>query len=266
MIPNTLTLGPVTLHMYGLMIGLGVVMAVEAAVRFLRNKGETDLRETDVWNGLWWAMGFGLIGARLYHVVDYWSYYSVHLGEIVAVWNGGMGIYGGLATGLLGLWIYARRRGVSWLSLIDLAAVSLPLGQAVGRFGNFFNQELYGLPTNLPWGIFIDEEHRLAAVSEFSRFHPLFLYEILWNLVGFLVLYFWLGKRWSLGRGKFFAVYLMWYGLGRGLLEGLRINPWTIQLWGFEVATARLVSGLLFLVGCWWLFVVRWRHDGEKEP
>ena len=237
------TVGPVTFHLYGLMIGLGVLVGAWVASK----------KDKKIWDCLVWVIGGGIIGARLYHVVDWWSYYSQHLSQIPAVWQGGMGIYGGILGGILGLWIYTRRReepNLRLLKLLDVGAVGLPLGQAIARWGNYFNQELYGLPTNLPWGIYIRPENRLLEVMDFKYFHPLFLYESLWCLIIFIIIIN-IIKVIPMGKGKIFAVYLGLYGLGRFFLEFLRLEAWTIN--GVNVAqmiSAGLILGALgFIMG-----------------
>jgi len=231
------TVGPVTFHLYGLMIGLGVLVGAWVASK----------KDKKIWDCLVWVIGGGIIGARLYHVVDWWSYYSQHLSQIPAVWQGGMGIYGGILGGILGLWIYTRRReepNLRLLKLLDAGALGLPLGQAIARWGNYFNQELYGLPTNLPWGIYIRPENRLLEVMDFKYFHPLFLYESLWCLAIFLVLL-------KIVKKNHFIIYLGLYGLGRFFLEFLRLEAWTIN--GVNVAqmiSAGLILGALgFIMG-----------------
>jgi len=237
------TVGPVTFHLYGLMIGLGVLVGAWVASK----------KDKKIWDCLVWVIGGGIIGARLYHVVDWWSYYSEHLSQIPAVWQGGMGIYGGILGGILGLWIYTRRReepNLLFLKMLDAGALGLPLGQAIARWGNYFNQELYGLPTNLPWGIYIRPENRLLEVMDFKYFHPLFLYESLWCLIIFIIIIN-IIKVIPMGKGKIFAVYLGLYGLGRFFLEFLRLEAWTIN--GVNVAqmiSAGLILGALgFIMG-----------------
>ena len=208
-----------------------------------------------------------LIGARLYHVIDFWQYYSVNPDKILATWEGGMGIYGGIMGGLLGLGAYSlyKRFWVSkskflisnlkfltidFLKLADLAGIGLPLGQAVGRLGNFVNQELYGLPTRLPWGIYIPLEKRFASYQSWERFHPLFAYEAVWNLLVFTIILYVVNKK-LVGRpGTIFFLYLGLYGLGRFFLDFLRINPWqsgslTSAQW---LSLAAVLISLTFLV------------------
>lgn len=237
-----IVVGPLVFHWYGLMIGLGVILGGWVAVR----KAElVSLKREDFWDGVMWAVAFGVVGARLYHVVDLWDYYWLHPGEIVMLWHGGMGIFGGILGGLIGLWWWAKDKK-KWLKMIDLMAIGMPLGQAIGRWGNYFNQELYGLPTDLPWGIFIKPENRLVKVIDFDRFHPLFLYESLWNLMIFGLIYFWVSKnKVKLGKGRVAAMYLVGYSLGRFFLEFLRIESWAVK--GVNVAQG--VSVAMVLLG-----------------
>lgn len=230
--------GPVIFHLYGLMIGLGVLFGSFVASR----------KYKEVWDGLLWAIGGGVIGARLYHVIDYWSYYSQDLTKIIAVWQGGMGIFGGILGGALGLLIYAKSKE-KWLKLLDAGALGLPLGQAIGRWGNYFNQELYGRPSSLPWAIYIKPENRLVEFMDFERFQPLFLYESLWSLGVFLVVWQ-MSKKWKIGQGKLLALYLGLYSVGRFLLEFMRLNPW--QIGGVNVGQA--VSLGLILSSGWYLW------------
>ena len=209
-----------------------------------------------VWNGLIVVMILAVIGARLYHVMtpspsmaavgifSPMDYFRNPL-QLINLRNGGLGIYGGLAGGALGLWLYTRRQRIPMLLWTDLAVVGVSLGQVFGRWGNFFNQELYGRPTNLPWAIFIDPAHRLPAYAQFERFHPAFLYESLWNLFTFGVLWT-LAKKHSdqLNSGELTAFYLIFYAVGRILLETVRLDSRTIALGGMQLnmAVATLVS------------------------
>jgi phosphatidylglycerol:prolipoprotein diacylglycerol transferase len=241
-----LTVGPLTFHLYGLLVGLGVLLGVRASVRAAELvKIEAD----EVWNGLLWAGGGGIIGARLYHVVDLWQYYSLHPGEILALWHGGMGIFGAILGGIIGLWFYAKKKD-KLVKLLDVGAVGLPLGQAIGRWGNFFNQELYGKPTDLAWGIYIKPENRLLSVMGYEKFQPLFLYESILSLLIFLILW-WLvkDKKVKVGESGLFITYLGLYGLGRFFLEFLRIESWRIA--GINVAQG-ISLGLVLLAVGWW--------------
>lgn len=226
-----------------------------------------------VWNGLIWVLIFGVIGARLYHVLtpspsmaafgiesplDYFQ----NPYQLINLRNGGLGIYGGILGGLLGLFIYARRAKIPMLAWADLAVVGLALGQVFGRWGNFFNQELYGAPTDLPWAVTIDANFRLPEYAEFSRFHPAFLYESLWSLLTFLVLYF-LVKRYSqkLLAGEVMALYLIFYAIGRTLLEMVRLDSRMVDF-GFvqlNIAIATFVSILIAICMASWIVIRRRR-------
>ncbi len=184
--------------------------------------------------------------------------------QLINIRNGGLGIYGGILGGLLGLFIYARRAKIPMLPWADLAVVGLALGQVFGRWGNFFNQELYGAPTDLPWAITIDPNFRLPAYSQFSSFHPAFLYESLWSLLTFFVLYF-LVKRYSskLLDGEVMALYLIFYAIGRTLLELVRLDSRMVDF-GFmqlNMAIATFVSLLIAAGMAAWIIIRRWRQS-----
>lgn len=226
-----------------------------------------------VWNGLMVCLIFAIVGARLYHVLtpspsmaaigieSPWDYFQNPM-QLINIRAGGLGIYGALAGGALGLFIYTRRQRIPMLGWADLAVVGVALGQVFGRWGNFFNQELYGRPSDLPWAITINEAHRLAGYEQFSRFHPAFLYESLWNLLAFLVLYT-LAKRYGqkLLTGELTALYLIFYAVGRILLETVRLDSRVLNLAGLNLnmAVATFVSLLVALVMGVWVVVRRWR-------
>lgn len=212
-----------------------------------------------VWNGIVWALVLAVIGARLYHVLTpspsmeaYGIYspadYFRQPFQLLNIRAGGLGIYGGIAGGALGLYIYTRRARIAMLPLADIAVVGLALGQSIGRWGNFFNQELYGRPTDLPWAVHIEPNFRLPAYAEFSTFHPAFLYEALWSLLSFLLLYR-LAKRQPerFLPGDLTAVYLILYAIGRTLLELTRLDSRTVSLGGVDtnLAVATVVSLLV---------------------
>ena len=203
---NVIKVGPVPLHVYGFMIALGVVAAVWLCRRRWASWGNDPDFVTDL---AYWAVPGGLIGARLYHVVtDFNRLYVHNLSGIPKIWDGGLGIPGGIIGGVGVGWWYARRRKQSVVDLLDMVAPALPLAQAIGRFGNYFNQELFGRPTTLPWGLRIDPAHRPSAYVGFATFHPTFLYELVWNLALMAVL---LGLDSRRGRGG---------ELGNGVLAG----------------------------------------------
>ncbi|MFZ8997952.1 MAG: prolipoprotein diacylglyceryl transferase [Ilumatobacteraceae bacterium] len=242
----SLELGPLELRAYGLLIALGVIAAVWLCGRMLERYGSGT--SDDASSVAMWGVIAGIIGARLYHVATEWSRFSDDLGAIPQVWKGGLGIPGGLLAGVLaGVW-QGRRRGIAPMVLLTCAAPAVPLAQAIGRWGNWFNQELYGRPTDLPWGLEID----LVPIGYLpgTTFHPTFLYESLWNfgLVGALLV---VDRRFRLGPGRLFALYLVGYGLGRFWIEGLRIDPTEVSdvaglRWNQWVALAAVVAGSIW--------------------
>lgn len=223
-----------------------------------------------VWNGIIICLILGLIGARLYHVltpspsmaalgIESPADYFRNPQLLFNLRNGGLGIYGGLAGGALGLLIFTRRNGLPLLPWADMVVVGVALGQAFGRWGNFMNQELYGRPTNLPWAITIDPANRLPAFAEFSTFHPAFLYESLWNFLTFgLLIWLW-RRRDRLLTGEMTAVYLIMYAIGRTLLETVRLDSRVVSLGGAELplAWATLVSILVALCMVLWIVLRR---------
>ncbi len=229
-----INIGPLTFHFYGLLIMLGAVVGAFIARRLL-SEMEPERDPDLIWDALVWALIFGVIGARLYHVftpsqsllnagIDT-RYYLTHPIDLIASWQGGMGMPGAIAGGVLGLYIFARRNQIDLRTILDAAGPGLAVGHAIGRWGNFVNQELYGPPTDLPWGIFIRPENRLAGYEAFEYFHPLFAYEGLWNLATAAVL-LWVWRRYGerLLPGDLFLMYLIGYPVGRFLLEFLRID------------------------------------------
>ncbi|WP_420453809.1 prolipoprotein diacylglyceryl transferase [Ilumatobacter sp.] len=225
---DSIDLGPLSLNVYGLAIALGVVVAVWVFGRRLEQRGvgtADDASSIGVW-----AVLAGVIGARLYHVATDWERYADDLGGIVRIWEGGLGIPGGLGLGIpVGLYL-ARRRGIPLSTAATCAAPAIPFAQAIGRWGNWFNQELYGRATDLPWALRIDADHlvRDPATGELfevgTTFHPTFLYESLWNL-GLALLLLAIDRRWRPGGGSLMGLFVAGYGLGRFWVEGLRVDP-----------------------------------------
>ncbi len=250
---DRIALGPLNLRMYGLMIALGVIAAVWLTGRRLAERGYSTPADAgnDASAIAMWGVAGGIIGARLYHVATDWHRFEDNLGDIPKVWQGGLGIPGGIALGAA-FGVYAgRQRGIPARELLSLAAPALPLAQAIGRFGNWFNQELYGRPTDLPWALEIDADHNGSHPAG-TTFHPAFLYEALWNF-GLCGLLLWIDRRWGnrLGAGKLFAVYVLGYGVGRLWIESLRIDAATKVAglrWNQWMAMALIVGGLVWLI------------------
>lgn len=219
---GTLELGPLRLNAYGLMIALGAIAATWLVGRRLeaRSWGTRD----DASSIAMWAVPAGVVGARLYHVVTDWERFDGRLIDTVKIWKGGLGIWGGLVAGtIVGLWV-ARRRGLGVGRVLTVVAPALPLAQAIGRWGNWFNQELFGRATTLPWGLEIDDKKLPDGFEPGTLFHPTFLYESLGCLVLVGVL-LQIDRRIPLKPGRLFAVYAAGYAVLRFFVEGLRIDP-----------------------------------------
>ena len=218
---GVLDIGPIPVRAYALCILLGVLVAIGVTRRRWAARGGEPKQIGDV---AVWAVPAGLVGARLYHVVtDYQLYTDDPLGAL-RIWDGGLGIWGGVAGGaVVGLWV-ARRWGMDTSALLDAAAPAIPLAQAIGRWGNWFNQELFGRPTSLPWGLRIDAENRPRRFADEETFHPTFLYESLWNLVVVAIVLA-VERRAKLRPGRLFAVYVAAYTFGRFWIELLRVDP-----------------------------------------
>ena len=217
---NVFKVGPLTLRMYGLCIAVGVIAAVQiASRRWAARGGNPD----DIGAIAIWAVPAGVIGARMYHVATDWKTYRHDWVQAFNITNGGLGIPGGVLLGVLvGLW-RVKRKGLPALPLLDVVAPAIPVAQAIGRLGNWFNQELFGRPTRLPWGLRIDDAHLPPGYAPGTLFHPTFLYEALWNLAlaATLVL---LDRRKRLRPGELFTLYVLGYALGRLWVEDLRID------------------------------------------
>jgi prolipoprotein diacylglyceryl transferase len=249
-------------HFYGLCIALGVFAAIEiSAMRWRDRGGDPD----DIWAIAIWAVPAGLIGARIYHLITDWKTYIPHnLSGMYKVWDGGLGIPGGILAGVLvGLWV-ARRRGMHLSIGLDAVAPAMLVAQAIGRWGNWFNQELFGWPTTLPWGLHISLIHRPAGYTQYATFQPTFLYEMLWNLAlaGALIL---LDRRKAVRPGRIFALYIGGYAFGRFWVEDMRIDHASLIL-GYRINL--WVAGLVVLgvIGFLALRGIRRRPGDAYEP
>ncbi|MBD0293197.1 MAG: prolipoprotein diacylglyceryl transferase [Jiangellaceae bacterium] len=224
--------GPLPIRAYALCIIAGIVLALWIGNRRWLARGGQPGEVVDV---AVWAVPFGIVGARLYHVATDWETYFAAGGDpakALQIWEGGLGIWGGIAFGVLGGWIAARRRGIPFPPLADALAPGIVLAQAVGRLGNWFNQELFGRPTDLPWGLRIDAGKRPEQFADVETFHPTFLYEALWCVLVALVLV-WADRRFRMGHGRVFALYVAIYTAGRAYIETFRIDP-ARELWGLR--------------------------------
>lgn len=229
---SSFTLGPVTIHIYALCIMAGIVVATLMTNRRLTRRGAEPWVVIDI---ALLAVPLALIVARFYHVFTHSSYYfragaqwwnPFERDAIWNIWDGGIAIFGALIGGAVGAWLGCRWTGIRFWSFADALAPGLLLAQAIGRFGNWFNHELFGQPTDLPWGLEISSDNPAfpPGLAEGTLFHPTFLYEVVWNTLGVVVL-LWVGKRFVLQWGRLFGLYLVWYGAGRIVWESIRIDP-----------------------------------------
>jgi len=282
----TFNIGPLPIYWYGVIIVLGALAGAYAATFEAKRRGEDP---EHVWNALTWCLIAGIVGGRLYHLfsspqgtnIGFRYYFITNPFETINLFglsvpfptalmtrNGGLGIFGAIVGGVLAAIIYAHRNHLSISMWLDIGASGLPLGQAIGRWGNFINQELYGPPTTLPWGIPIDAQHRILPFTdltrypvETTRFHPLFLYESLWNLAVFVTLAV-VGRRYQdrLKNGDILSLYLILYGVGRLFVEALRPDAWLVG----GIPAAQIVSAALIVLGVG-LMVWRRQSDNQSE-
>ena len=253
--------GPLAMRWYGLCIALGIAVATFITSRELARKGYDGALALDA---LFFVVPLGFIGARVYHVLtDYDLYADDPFPGVFEVWNGGLGIYGAVVGGFLGVLIFARIRGISPLMFADAAAPGLILAQAIGRWGNYFNQELFGRPSDLPWAIRIAPENRPQGFEDAAAFHPTFLYESIWNVLVFFALLF-IARRFAsrLKNGDIFLIYVSLYSVGRFFVEALRIDP------AFLLGDFRgnlFVASILALTFAL-IFFLRHASTGRKRP
>jgi phosphatidylglycerol:prolipoprotein diacylglycerol transferase len=230
--PTGFNIGPFTIHTYGILIILGILLALVVIRREAARRSEN----LDVLiDSLPWIFIGGLIGARIWHILTppqsmvnlgiTTRYYLTHLNEAIAIWKGGVGIFGAVIGGTTAFAIYCSTKKLPFSIWLDIISPGLALAQAVGRWGNYVNQEVYGLPSDLPWAITIDPPYRLPEYSQVATYHPLFLYESLWSLIN-MVFLLWASRRYQdrLKPGGLFLIYLIFYGVGRIGLEFLRLD------------------------------------------
>ena len=266
--PTGFQVGPFTIHYYGLVILVGITAALVLTGRQAKKEGKTLDFLLDAFP--WLVIG-AILGARIWHIFTppesmvargiTTRYYLTHLLEALAIWKGGVGIIGAVLGGSLALWVYARRKDESALIWLDILAPGIALAQAFGRLGNFINQEVYGLPSNLPWAITIDPQYRLSGYSQIATYHPLFAYESLWSLLN-MVFLLWIRRKLGakLKPGSLFLMYLLFYGVGRVGLEFLRLD---ISYW--QGVNLNQFAMSLVVISAIVLFYNRQRRD-SGEP
>ncbi|MCS5678148.1 MAG: prolipoprotein diacylglyceryl transferase [Actinomycetota bacterium] len=252
---NSLSIGPLELRAYGLMIALGALTAVAWSRRRQAARGGDP---EDMSTIALWAVPAGLVGSRLYHVATDWRSFQGRWEDVPALWQGGLGIPGGLMAGVAVGVLVARRRGLSMAGAMDVMVPTIPVAQAIGRWGNWFNQEVFGRPTDLPWALEIDAAHRPLGYSGAATFHPTFLYEGLWNvaLAVFLVR---IERRGVLRPGYLVGLWVFGYGLGRLWVEALRVDQASLIV-GVRVNTWMALAAIV--VGA----VVTWTGRATRSP
>ena len=253
-------LGPFRIHFYALFILTGIILALILTESRLRSRGAEAGVALDI---SLWAIPFGILGGRFFHVITHPNDYFFEGADLLAVfriWEGGLAIYGALMFGALGAFIGARQSGLKFVSYLDAVAPGVLLAQAVGRWGNYFNNELFGLPTDLPWGLEISSNNPAypAGLPEGVLFHPTFLYESIWSLAGVALLLA-ADKRFNLRWGKMLGLYLVYYSIGRIWVEAIRIDPSEVLL-GLRINIWSAIAGIL--VGLAILLLQSRRHPG----
>lgn len=260
--PIAIDLGPIQVHWYGIIIGIGIALGFYLASKEADRLG---LQKDTFADLLIWAIPIALISARLYYVLFQWEYYSSNPGAIIQIWNGGIAIHGALIGSVITTIIFARKRNISFWKIVDIAAPSLILGQAIGRWGNFMNQEAHGgevtrgILENMHMPEFIVNQMYING----SYYHPTFLYESVWNLIGFALLL--LLRKVNLKRGELFLTYVIWYSIGRFFIEGLRTD--SLMLTDFLRIAQVLSLALIVLAAA--LFIYRrfaYRLPSYKDP
>ena len=262
-------IGPLRIHAYALCILLGIIAAIWLTDRRWKARGGP---EGSIWDIAIWAIPFGIIGGRLYHVFSSPDAYfgpgfdgTGNLALIPQIWLGGLGIWGAVALGVLGAWIGCRRAGVKISAFIDAAAPGILLAQAIGRWGNYFNQELFGGPTTLPWGLSVSPEFVPVGFSPDTLFHPTFLYECLWNLAGVAALLL-LDRKLRLRSGRLFLLYAMIYTAGRVWIEMLRIDTAEhIVILGIDARLNVWTSILVFVVALVLFLLITFMRRGKDD-
>lgn len=254
---NVLELGPLTIHFYGILIAIGVIVAIVVSKkRYERFGGSGDLFESIAI----WAIIIGFLGARAGYVFTHTHRFEGRPWAVFFIWEGGLALYGGLFFGALTVIYLAKKRGGDLFAFADATAVGIPLAQAIGRWGNYFNQELFGTPSELPWAIIIDPAHRPDGYEQFEAFHPTFLYESLWNALILVPVILWLEKRGQLAKGVSFGIYIVMYSFIRFSMELLRTDT-SFRLFG--MSRNGWISVAAFIGGWVWIWYMQKRAESR---
>jgi len=252
---NVLEIGPLTIHFYGILIAVGVIVAIVVSKnRYERFGGSGQLFESVAI----WAILIGFLGARAGYVFTHTHRFEGRPWAVFFIWEGGLALYGGLFFGALTVIYLMNKRGGDAFAFGDAAAIGVPLAQAIGRWGNYFNQELFGTPSELPWAIVIDPAHRPDGYEQFETFHPTFLYESIWNALILVPVILWLEKRGKLAKGASFGVYIVMYSFIRFSMELLRTDT-TFRLFG--ISRNGWLSVFAFAAGWFWIWYMQKRAE-----
>lgn len=252
--PIAIELGPLSIHWYGVIIGAGLLLGLLLALRESDKRGLPKETFLDL---ILFAVPISIISARIYYVIFQWDYYAQHPGEIIAIWNGGIAIHGALIGAVLTAYVFCRVKKISFWKVADIAAPSILLGQAIGRWGNFINQEAYGSEVsrqfleNLYIPDWIINQMYIDGVSGLAYYHPTFLYESIWSIVGVVVLL--LLRKVNLRRGELFLTYVIWYSVGRFFIEGLRTDSLMLT---DTLRMAQIIS-IVLIVGAVLTLIIR---------
>ena len=243
--PSYFSLGPLNIHWYGVIIALGFLLALTYCSRRAKSFG---IKEDDLYDMVLWGLPLGIVGARLYYIIFYPDMFrDAGFMDYIAVWNGGLAIYGGIIAAFLTVLVCTKLKKISTLAVLDIVSLGFLIGQSIGRWGNFMNREAHGCETDLPWRM------GLTYGGVTTCYHPTFLYESLWNVLGFVLLHFLSKKRKY--DGEVFLAYLAWYGLGRAMIEGLRTD--SLYIPGTQIRVSQLLAAVTCLASVIILIVNR---------
>lgn len=266
--PVAFSLGSLHVRWYGIIITFGVILAVYLSMREARRR---QIDPDDIIDLLFWMLPISLVGARLYYVIFEWGYYSQHPGDIIKIWNGGIAIYGGLIAAVIVLLIFCAKREIpAWL-LLDVLAPTVILAQAIGRWGNFMNQEAFGAKTTLAFLRSLHLPHFIVQqmLIDGAYRQPTFLYESIWSLLGFILLVSLRHRPHLFKQGEVFLSYVIWYAFGRMFIEGMRTD--SLYLFG-QIRVSQLLSAILVVGGILWMWLrrhnepqLKWYLDGNYE-